>query len=328
LHGRLALRLQALGLLEAVPEAPRAHLHAALLLARAQHEEIRREAQHLRRALAPLGLPLVLLKGAAYVLAGLPAAEGRLFSDTDILVPRERLAEVESQLQRHGWNFDPDLSAYDQHYYRAWTHELPPMTHRDRYTVVDVHHGLLPQTARHRPDPARLLAAAVPTALEGVRVLAPADMVLHAMTHLLRNEEFSHGLRDLWDIDALLRHFSAGTPAFWPALAERARELGLLRELHYGLRAAQRLLGTSVPASALRAAAVAAPGPALQALMDALWARALRCPHPGLRLPLTAPALALLYLRAHALRMPPGLLLRHAWVKTRLLWQDTPAPRP
>lgn len=328
LHGRLAQRLHGLALLETVPEAPRAHLHAALLLARAQHEEIRREAQHLRRALAPLGLPLVLLKGAAYVLAGLPAAEGRLFSDTDILVPRERLAEVELQLQRHGWSFDPDLSAYDQHYYRAWTHELPPMTHRHRFTVVDVHHGLLPQTARHRPDAARLLAAAVPTALEGVQVLAPADMVLHAMTHLLRNEEFSHGLRDLWDIDALLRHFGAGVPDFWPALAGRARELGLLRELHHGLRAAQRLLGTAVPAPVLRAASAAAPGPALQALMDALWARALRCPHPALRLPLTAPALALLYLRAHALRMPPGLLLRHAWVKTRLLWQDAPAPRP
>ena len=62
--------------------------------------------------------------------------------------------------------------------------------------------------------------------------------------------------------------------------------------------------------------------------MDALWARALRSPHPELRLPFTAPALALLYLRAHALRMPPGLLLRHAWVKTRLLWQAKPAHIP
>ncbi|NML15624.1 nucleotidyltransferase domain-containing protein [Azohydromonas caseinilytica] len=324
LHGRLAQRLQARGLLEAVPEAPRAHLEAALLLARAQHEEIRREARHLRRALAPLSLPLVLLKGAAYVLAELPAAQGRLFSDTDVLVPLARLAEVEFQLQAHGWRLDPDISAYDQHYYRAWMHELPPMTHQRRFTTVDVHHALLPRTARRHPDTAKLLAAARPTALAGVRVLAPADMVLHAMTHLLRNEEFSHGLRDLSDIDSLLRHFGAEGD-FWPALLARARELDLARELHYGLRAARRLLDTPVPEATLRGAAQAAPGPALQPLMDALWARALRCPHPDTRLPLTGAALFLLYLRAHALRMPPGMLLRHAWTKTRLLWRERPA---
>lgn len=327
LLARLAARLLETGSLQAVPAAPRAHLDAALLLAHAQHEEIRREAAHLRRALAPLGLQPVLLKGAAYVAAGLPAAQGRLFSDTDILVPHARIGDVERQLTLHGWRMDPGLSAYDQHYYRQWMHELPPMTHQRRFTVVDVHHALLPRTARQHPDTALLLAAACPSALEGVRVLAPTDMVLHAMTHLLRNEEFSHGLRDLSDLDALLRRFGADA-AFWPALAARAREQALARELHYGLRAAHGLLGTPVPAGALQAAAQAAPGVALQALMDALWSRALRCPHPRTRLPFTGVALALLYLRAHWLRMPPGLLLRHAWVKTRLLWNKTDTQAP
>jgi hypothetical protein len=324
LLARLAARLQALELLERVPEAPRAHLRGALLLAQAQHEEIRREVAHLRRAFAAPQLPLLLLKGAAYVAAQLPAAQGRLFSDTDVLVPRARLDEVERQLHVHGWRMDPGISAYDQHYYRAWMHELPPMTHRRRHTVVDVHHALLPLTARQHPDTALLLAAAVPTAQPGVQVLAPADMVLHAMTHLLRNEEFSHGLRDLTDIDALLRHFGSAAD-FWPALAARARQLDLARELHYGLRAAQRLLDTPVPAAVLREAAAAAPGPALQPLMDALWTRALRCPHASARLPFTGAALFLLYLRAHWLRMPPGLLLRHAWTKTCLLWQSPKA---
>ncbi|WP_198320721.1 nucleotidyltransferase domain-containing protein [Azohydromonas aeria] len=324
LHARLAARLQALSLLEAVPAAPRAHLHGALRLAQAQHEEVLREARALRRALAPLGLPLVLLKGAAYVAADLPAAQGRLFSDIDILVPRARLDEAERQLQQHGWRFDPGLSAYDQCYYRAWTHELPPLTHRSRGTVVDVHHALLQPTARERPDSALLLAAARPAALEGVQVLAPVDMVLHAVTHLFRNEEFSHGLRDLSDIDALLRRFGS-EPDFWNGLLERARELQLARLLHHGLRAARRLLDTPVPEDTLSAAAAAAPGAVTQALMDALWTRALRAPLRDTRLPLTGAALCLLYLRAHALRMPPGLLLRHAWIKTRLRWRPAPA---
>jgi hypothetical protein len=41
-----------------------------------QQYSIRREARLLRDALAPYEIPLILLKGAAYVAAGLPAARG------------------------------------------------------------------------------------------------------------------------------------------------------------------------------------------------------------------------------------------------------------
>ena len=39
-----------------------------------------------RRALAPLGIPLILLKGAAFVASGLDAGRGRMIGDLDILV--------------------------------------------------------------------------------------------------------------------------------------------------------------------------------------------------------------------------------------------------
>jgi len=39
-------------------------------------------------------------------------------------------------------------------------------------------------------------------------------MVLHAATHLFLNEEFSSALRDLADLDSLLRHFG-GETRFW-----------------------------------------------------------------------------------------------------------------
>ena len=41
-----------------------------------------------RRALAPLGIVPILLKGAAYAAARLPNAAGRQIGDLDILVPR------------------------------------------------------------------------------------------------------------------------------------------------------------------------------------------------------------------------------------------------
>ena len=86
-------------------------------MAEAQTEAVEREVAFLRKALATLDVDLVLLKGAAYLIAGLPAARGRVFSDVDILVPFDRLAEVEAALMLHGWT-TTHHDAYDQRYYR------------------------------------------------------------------------------------------------------------------------------------------------------------------------------------------------------------------
>ena len=317
LLSRLASLLAQRDLIDQVPAAPRVHLQASRLVAQAQHSEVGHEVELLRRALAPTGLSLLLLKGAGYVAASLPPATGRLFSDIDILVPKARLPEVESVLMMNGW-MSNHHSAYDQRYYREWMHELPPMEHMRRHTVIDVHHTILPETARLKPDAAKLLAAARPVpGVEGVSVLAPTDMVLHSMTHLFHNDDLSHGLRDLSDLDLLLRHFTL-TPGFYGELVERARELDLARPLHYGLRCAHRLLGTPVPEHTLVDAAQAAPGWPVSALMDALWWRALRSQHATVAPVFTPVALFLLYLRAHWLRMPPWLLARHLAIKA---WQ-------
>src|SRR3954465_14849818 len=80
------------------------------------------EAEMARRALAPLGVPIVLLKGTAYAAAGLDAATGRSIGDLDILVPRPALAEVERVLLAAGWEWVKE-DAYDDLYYRRWMHE-------------------------------------------------------------------------------------------------------------------------------------------------------------------------------------------------------------
>ncbi|HVC11496.1 MAG TPA: nucleotidyltransferase family protein [Burkholderiales bacterium] len=314
LLSRLAVLLDADGLLQSVPEAPRAHLDAARTVSQAQEEAVRREVAYVYQALAPTGAEIVLLKGAAYLFAGLPAARGRVFSDVDILVPGVALGQVEAALMLHGWattHHDP----YDQRYYRRWMHELPPMQHITRGTVLDVHHAILPTTARLKPDSAKLLAASRPLAGEPrLRVLAPADMVLHSATHLFFNEELGSGLRDLADLDSLLRHFGR-QPGFWEQLAGRAREMDLTRPLYYALRYATRILRTPVPATALRAAEIGRPSPLLRRLMDVLYLRALRPDHPGAADRLTPLARHSLYVRAHWLRMPPVLLVYHLGVK-------------
>ena len=190
-------------------------------------------------------------------------------------------------------------------------HELPPLRHVTRATVLDVHHAILPETARLKPDSAKLLAASVPAPSDArFRVLAPADMVLHSAAHLFHNEELRHGLRDLADLDSLLRDFGL-KPGFWPALTARASELDLARPLYYGLRYATRMLGTPVPREVSTAIDIRHPSQSLRPLMDALFLRALRPDHPSAEDRLTPAGAPGALLRAHWLRMPPHLLAYH-----------------
>ncbi len=311
LLGRLSDCMLQRGL--ALPEAALAHLSAARRLAQAQEAEVLRELHHIAQALSALGAPVVLLKGAAYLAAGLPAARGRVFSDVDILVPRAALAEAESLLMLAGW-MTTNHNEYDQHYYRTWSHELPPMEHVHRHTALDVHHTILPLTARLRPDASLLFEAARPVeGHSGLRVLAPTDMVLHSMTHLFMNEEMSHALRDLSDLDLLLRHFAGAAPDFWPQLLERAARLDLCCPLYYGLRFSAQILRTPVPAGVL--SDTRRWRPRWVALMDAIWRRALRPAHPTSALTGQGLALFALYVRGHWLRMPPLMLARHLTIK-------------
>ena len=324
----LRVLLDDAGLLDQAPAPARTHLEWARVAGERHAQAVRNEVRQIGRALSGLGLPLILLKGAAYAMAGLAAGRGRIFSDIDILVPKEKLGQVEGALMMNGWA-SLHQDAYDQRYYREWMHELPPMEHLRRGNVIDVHHAILPETADRRPDPARLRAAAVPLADTGpgtptLCVLAPRDMVLHSAVHLFYEGEFEHGLRNLFDIHRLLLQFGA-QDGFWNGLPARARELELERPLFYALRYCRRLLGTPVPDAVLRAMDSEAPGRPLLALMDRLFERALVPFHPSCADAFTPLAHGMLYIRGNWLRMPFFLLLRHLFHKAFLSPDATPA---
>jgi hypothetical protein len=321
--------LEDAGLLDRVPKAAREHLEWARMAAARHAQAVRYEVRQIGRALSDLSLRLILLKGAAYAMAGLAPGRGRMFSDIDVLVPKERLAEVEAALMLHGW-ISTHHDAYDQRYYREWMHELPPMEHLRRGNVIDVHHAILPETAAQRPDPAKLRAAAVPVdnlpaGVPPVMVLAPQDMVLHSAVHLFWDGEFEHGLRDLLDLHRLLLAFG-GEPGFWSALPARARELELARALFYALRYCRRLLGTPVPPEVEAALREDAPGRPLLWLMDRLFGRVLLPYHPSCEDRFSGLARFALYVRGNWLRMPPLLLARHLFHKAFLSPRTEEAP--
>src|SRR2546425_10431415 len=80
LQGRLARHFIERGGMADVPDGPRNHLESALRLTERQRHEVLWEVDCVRRALAKVNTPVVLLKGAAYLAADLPPARGRLFA--------------------------------------------------------------------------------------------------------------------------------------------------------------------------------------------------------------------------------------------------------
>ena len=321
LNARIYWVLREHGLLGSVPAKPRIYLDLAWQHAERQRSAVRWELNTLWRSLQNLGIRIILLKGAAYLTANLPSAHGRILSDIDLLVPRDAIDAVETALIQDGW-IATHRDAYDQRYYRQWMHEIPPLEHAKRGTVVDIHHAILPLTARIRPDMDKLRAAAIPLAIPGdFAVLAPSDMVLHSAAHLFYDSELGHGLRDLVDLDALLRHYGS-EPAFWEDLLSRSHAVGLPRALYYALRYTQCILNTPIPTTIMAQAAASGPRTWMRSIMDQLYFRALIPHHPSCMTMPARIANLLLFIRGHWLRMPLRLLLPHLIRKTLLAPHD------
>jgi hypothetical protein len=307
------------GVLDAVPARLVDQLRGAEARTRYVQGQARYELRLVQKALAAQDIPVLALKGVAYLVAELPGHRWRSLSDIDLLVRKGDLATAERVLMQGGWRPNGEFDAYDQHYYRAWMHEIPPMRHAARETEVDLHHNLAPPVSRIRIDAAELWTRT----REGpewcgtrTRVLGPEDLLLHNAVHLFMNDELRGGLRDVVDFRDLFVHFVDRESNFPEHLVTRADQLGCGRPLYYALSTARRLLAMDIPAPLERAASAWAPVAPVAALMAWLIDRALAPSFPGQRT--QAIARQLLFIRSHWIRMPPGMLLRHLWRKAVL----------
>jgi hypothetical protein len=311
---RLACLFDSAGILNQVPAQPHTHIKSAQTYADRFYISMQREITCIQEALKAVNVPLVLLKGSAYFIAGNTAAKGRTFSDVDILVPENKLLEAEIALIKAGWMTNT-LDRYDQKYYRQWMHEIPPLRHLKRQTSIDVHHNILPKTTRFCPDANKLLANIVKIPEQDVWVLAPEDRVLHSATHLFHEGEFAQGFRDLSDLDLLLNEFSI-QENFWTLLLQRADELNQQIPLFYALRYTHQILQTPVPETVLKASKQQIPNRINTSVMDALFSRALMPDHESCNDHWTGLARWLLFVRSHWLKMPVYLMVPHLLRKT------------
>ncbi len=269
--------------------------------------QARRELRQLNKALANMDVPIILLKGCAYEATGLSLSRGRSLSDVDLMVPANLLESVEQQLLTKGWLSEVD-NKYDQHYYREWSHEIPPLKHPERGIEVDLHHHILPPTTRLHPDVELLWQSAQQIPHSPFQALSHIDMLLHSITHLFYDGDLTDGLRDLVDIQQMLSTFSSDSN-FWENLLSRARQLELGRPLYYALHLNVQLLQTPVPPEILVDINKNAPNPIIASLTQFLMRQVLTPREPIQRRP--AIFEWLLFVRSHWIRMPPLLLMSH-----------------
>jgi len=302
----------------------RRHLQAGVLEARFRRQKTLYLLQTIAPLLAVHGGPKVLLKGAAYIAQDLPLAQGRLPSDVDLLVPKTALDAIEQSLLSAGWEFEK-TDPYDQHYYRAWSHELPPMQAAGQVLELDLHHDILPPIGRIRPDTEALFTRSIALDQGAYRVLDPLDQVLHAVVHLVHDSDCVGRLRDLVDIDSLMRALPLDQEHVRQALVERARQHGMARPLYAATALAEGWFGTPGTGALMRELDAAAPGASSARWVASLASRVLGPPpldgrpRPGAR-----GAKLVLQARAQWLRMPPWLLAYHATRKGLRRFARTP----
>lgn len=316
LLSHLAAELKRLGLMEKIPVRAANLLNSDYIQTKKLHQQTHWELNRVQWALKGKSVQLIALKGVAYALAQLPEAAGRYYVDLDLIVPKQDLLAVESMLKEKGW-FNHQLSEYDEHYYRQWSHEIPPLVHYERQVEVDMHHTIAPVTSGLKVDSQSLIDTAVSVADSLIKVLSPVDMVLHCAVNLFQNNELENDLRDLLDLHHLLRYFSQREEHFWEALIKRANQFQLGYALYYGLHFSRRIFKTPMPASIL-SELNDKPGQIKLWIMDQLVPLALFPLHPDQPSRWAQFACFVLYLRSHLIRMPLRILIPHLAYKSLL----------
>jgi len=251
---------------------------------------------------------VILLKGAAYRMMKLDFSKGRFASDIDILVSKRMLDMAEERLLKMGWEF-MTADDYEQHYYREWMHELPPLRHKERGTIIDLHHNILPETSKYRVDSEMLISAAIPSE-QGFYTLSPEDTVLHKAVHLFVEGDLKYGLKELIDLHMLFNQLGQ-KPGFWENLLTRSKQLGFQRPLFYALYFCRRFFKLKLQPYIWKDISNFAPNAPIKKITLSLMERSFLpddLDHPRF---ITKRAQNLTYLRSHLLRMPLFLLIKH-----------------
>ena len=231
LLARFGYRFREVGVLATLEKCVQRHFENAITLAEHQHTQIRYEAKKLSSYLKGKTKKLVFLKGGAYVLSNCSASIGRTCGDVDVIVEKSDITAVEKALILAGW-CHKDINDYDDQYYRKWAHEIPPLTHGVRGTVLDLHHNLVPIISGRMVD-TEILFRYTKTHSHGIETLTEPAMFVHSSIHLFFNEDFKYAYRDIFDLYLMSKGKSS---AFWIEVINISKALNFKSEVDKAIR--------------------------------------------------------------------------------------------
>lgn len=287
-----------------------------------QRIQVLHEVNQLNNVLQANGIQATYLKGAAYLLADLPLARHRLFSDIDILVAKSELSAAEKACLLIGF-ISQKTDDYDQEYYRRYMHEIPPMQHVLRGTALDIHHNILPTCNKHPVDISILNNNLVNDAVNtGSAVFSPAAMFLHSAVHLFHESEFDKGLRDLTDLASMYVDFSNKSATFLDELFALSSQTQLNEPVYFALRYINKVLAVELSDQANNFINVTKPSITFPRLMDYVFMHVFVPYHKSCNTWQTNIAQFIAYWRGHLLRMPLTLLIPHLAKKSIMAITD------
>lgn len=294
------------------------HMKSAAVYSLRQSDQVVFECNLLAEALTNEKIPCVFLKGASYTLRKSGNSKGRVYSDIDLLVAKSDISKAEKTLNQHSW-CTKKLSEYDNNYYREWSHEIPPMFHIHRGTVLDLHHNILLPISGREVSVESLTENS--ELIDGkFTVLGYPATILHSIVHLLINEDVSNGYRDLLDITTLIKEND--TPEFWQEITSLSSKLGFNNELYLALSLSQKYANLSIPESIWSSLSSQKHDTKLNFLLNKVYYFALQPHSPLIQTLQHRVAITIVYFLGHLQKMPLKILIPHLLTKSFFAIRD------
>ncbi|MCW5713913.1 MAG: nucleotidyltransferase family protein [Bauldia sp.] len=170
--------------------------------------------------LAAAGIPVLFIKGGAFLAAGYRFAVPRISADLDILVPRARFGDAVRVLYRSGWRAAHSVEYASNH----WRFQPGLNLLRGRHGDIDVHHQPVRSPRLDDGVLESIWRRARPATFRGQSILVPsvADMVVFTAAHAIPDAAEVSTAAWALDLQLLLNQ-----PDFDPeATASVAVELG------------------------------------------------------------------------------------------------------
>jgi Uncharacterised nucleotidyltransferase len=230
------------GLISLLPAAAAEALRRSYYANAARNSHLYAQLHHVVEAFREQRIEVIFLKGAALAETVYPNRVLRAMTDIDLLVRKERLAEVETKLVAMGYVLEErgkTKEFYQQHHYH-WEFRLRSAAN------VEIHWQLGRPTGSFRIDIDSLWERAQPTQIAGVEALAlsPEDLLLHLCQHVWKHNLIG-GIRPFCDIAETTRCY--GDRINWRKLHALSSQMQMNACAYLGLRLAKELLDAPVP---------------------------------------------------------------------------------